>query len=167
MQLVKPSKNYAESWMNALTDFELENVSGFWNVPIKPKTIQEYIRRTENNAQGINLPDQWVPSTTYWLVDKSHFIGHIDIRHELNKRLEKRGGHIGYAVRPSERNKGYGKKILELGLEKAREIGLKKVMITCDLLNTGSRKIIEANGGVFESVIMDKGDPVRRYWIEL
>ncbi len=167
MQLVKPSKTYEKSWKNALKEFEDENVTGFWDVPTKPKNITEYIRRTENNAQGINLPDQWVPATTYWLIDKNHFIGHIDIRHELSKRLEKRGGHIGYAIRPSERNKGYGTKMLDLGLKKARSIGLKKVMVTCDLLNTGSRKIIEAKGGVLQDVITVKGEPIRRYWIEL
>ena len=51
---------------------------------------------------------------------------------------------------PSERKKGYGTLILKLALKKAREIGLKKVLLTCSDTNVGSRKIIEACGGIQE-----------------
>lgn len=41
-------------------------------------------------------------------------------------------------------------------------------MLTCDAENTGSRKIIERNSGVFESELYDDcGKAVLRYWIEV
>ena len=73
-------------------------------------------------------------------------------------------------IRPtSERNKGYGKKMLSLALPKAKALGLNRVLITCDETNLGSRKIIEENGGVYEDSV-SQGDglpPKRRYWIDL
>ena len=96
------------------------------------------------------------------------FIGWLDIRHSLTEHLREIGGHIGYAIRPSERGKGYGNKILELALPKAQELGIKDVLITCDADNTPSAKIIEKNGGVFENIkTTSDGVPKRRYWINL
>jgi predicted acetyltransferase len=79
------------------------------------------------------------------------------------------GGHIGYEIRPVKRRQGYGTEILRLGLEKARELGLRKVLVTSDEDNIGSRKIIEHNGGIFENAIEIEGDPVQklRYWIDI
>ena len=76
-------------------------------------------------------------------------------------------GHIGYEIRPSKRRQGYDTKILRLGLEKARELDLHRVLVTCDEDNIGSKKIIEHNGGMFENAIEIEGDTVKklRYWI--
>ena len=56
-------------------------------------------------------------------------------------------------IRPSKRNQGYGKKILQLALLKAKALGINKVLITCDETNIASKKIIEASDGVFENSI--------------
>ncbi len=150
MHLIEPSKKYEKSWKEALAEFEAEERRGFWNVPEKPTSIDEYIKRTEDHAKGKNIPDYWVPATTYWLVDEGKFVGHVNIRHKLNDQLEKIGGHIGYAIRPSARNKGYGMKILELALPKAKQLGLQKLLVTCDESNIASQKIIEKNRGKFQ-----------------
>jgi predicted acetyltransferase len=83
--------------------------------------------------------------------------------------LEKKGGHIGYYIRPSQRGKGYGNLILHLSLEKARELGLKRVLVTCDDNNDASLKTIENNGGKLVDKIKGEGSVVltRRYWIDL
>lgn len=167
MQLIKPTKKYEESWKNALAEFEAEERRGFWNVPEKPGDIDEYIQRTEDHSKGKNLPDYWVPATTYWLVDNGEFIGHINVRHKLNDHLEKEGGHIGYAIRPSARKKGYGMKILELVLPKAKELGLQKALVTCDESNVASKKIIERNKGQFQDKVPCEKEPKLRYWIKL
>jgi len=54
------------------------------------------------------------------------------------------------------RNKGYGKKILALGLLETEKIGLKSVLITCDIGNMASEKIIEYNGGKLENMVDDQ-----------
>ncbi len=79
------------------------------------------------------------------------------------------GGHIGYVIRPSKRRLGYGTVLLRLGLNKARERGLSRVLLTCGETNSASRKIIEANGGQFEDAVVVAGQTAKtlRYWISL
>lgn len=167
MQLIKPTKKYEKSWKEALAEFRTEKRKGFWNSLEEPTDINDYIRQTNDYEKGKNLHNNWVPSTTYWLVDDEKFIGHINIRHKLNDHLKECGGHIGYAIRPSARKKGYGTKILELTLPKAKELGLKKVLLTCDESNIASRKIIEKNNGKFQDKIPGEKEPKLRFWIDL
>lgn len=167
MRLVKPTKKYEKSWKEALQEFEVEEQRGFWNVPEKPTDLDEYIKRTKAHSKGKNLPDYWVPADTYWLIDKDQVVGHVNVRHKLTEKLKKVGGHIGYAIRPSARKKGYGRKILELALPKAKEVGLQKVLVTCDDSNVASQKIIERSKGQLQDIIEVDGEKVRRYWIEL
>src|SRR6478672_8120959 len=56
-------------------------------------------------------------------------------------------GHIGYAVVPWKRGRGYATLALGLLLPDARLEGLPYVEITTDETNVASRKVIEANGG--------------------
>ena len=48
-------------------------------------------------------------------------------------------------------------------------INLDKVLITCDDDNIASKRIIENNGGIFESKIFKEENKkeLRRYWITL
>ena len=88
---------------------------------------------------GINLPDSWVPDSTYWLVtDHNRIVGVVNIRHSLTEHLFNAGGHIGYGIRPSERRKGYATKLLALSLEKAKQLNITKALIVCDEVNTAS-----------------------------
>jgi len=85
----------------------------------------------------------------------------------VNDYLAKIGGNIGYYIRPSARKKGYGTKILELALIKAKQIGLQKILVTCDESNIASKKIIEKNKGQFQDKVISAGEPKLRYWIDL
>ena len=68
-----------------------------------------------------------------------------NLRHYLNDYLLTYGGHIGYSVRPAERQHGYATQMLRLTLEKAREHGIEKVRICCDHYNVASAKTIRAH----------------------
>ncbi len=61
--------------------------------------------------------------------------------------------HIYYEIAPAYRGKGCGREMLRLGFLEAKKIGLEEVIITCNEDNVASRKIIEANGGLFVSKI--------------
>ena len=88
------------------------------------------------------------------------------MRHHINHPiLGTWGGHIGYYVRPTERKKGYASEMLRLNLLNAKQLGIDKVLVTCDADNIGSEKTILANGGVFEKEILVDDCIMKRYWI--
>ncbi len=117
----------------------------------------------------MNLPEGRVAASEFWLIDKDEFIGRVSVRHMLNDCLFKIGGHIGYYIRISKRKKGYGKAILKLALQKAKQLGILKVLVTCDVGNTASQKVIEANCGVLENIVEtgENSPKKRRYWIKI
>lgn len=121
-------------------------------------------------AVGERLPLGFVPHSTYWLVrDGEEVVGVSNLRHELNERLRREGGHIGYGIRPSARGQGFGTEILRLTLRRAEELGLHRVLLVCDRDNEASARTILANGGVLESEesLSDGGGTMQRYWIDL
>src|SRR5699024_69328 len=100
--------------------------------------------------------------------NEKRIIGAVNIRHQLTEVLFNSGGHIGYGIRPTERRKGYATKLLSLSLEKAQELGIKKVLVVCDKTNLGSLKVIRNNNGIVASdFVEDDGNIVQRFWIEL
>ena len=109
-----------------------------------------------------------VPETLLWGVVDGQFAGKIGIRHELNESLRLEGGNIGYEVVPSYRQQGIASEMLRQALPIARELGLQRVLITCNDSNHGSSKVIEKNGGVLEKkATLSSGVLKRYYWISL
>lgn len=103
-----------------------------------------------------------MPCTYLWIVEGGTFLGSVAIRHELTDFLLNEGGHIGYSVRPSARRRGHAANALADALPIARELGITRVLLTCDEDNFASRGTIEKNGGVYE----DSRNGKRRYWID-
>ena len=103
----------------------------------------------------------WVPCTTLWWVDRTTYLGSIAIRHRLTPTLRDVGGHIGYDVRRSARRRGHATAMLAAALPAAHSLGIDPALVTCDDTNLWSRRVIEANGGVFE----DQRGPKLRYWV--
>ncbi len=167
MQLVKPSIDYKKEYLIALEEGSEDTGITRLAKPGKNHTFEDFIKQLNDYSKGVNLLPDHVRSTTLWLIDNNEFIGRVSIRHELNNKLLKTGGHIGYYIRRSKRGKGYGKQILALGLIEAKRLGISKALITCDDDNIASIKIIEQNGGVLENIIIQEaGKPkLRRYWI--
>ncbi len=129
--------------------------------------FKNYVNRLIGFSKGIGIPSTFVNHSTYWLVnDENKILGVSNVRHTLNERLLKEGGHIGYGIRPSERRKGYATEILKLSLEKAAEFGIKKVLVTCDKDNTGSSRSIIKNGGRLWREHMFEGRMKSCFWIE-
>lgn len=176
MELVLPSVEYKDSFISAVreakADTEFPRHNGWYHelsIADLEKDFASYVEKKKSHAEGKNLPEGYVPQTNFWLVDNGEYVGSVRVRHTMNEHLKHVGGHIGYNIRPSKRRHGYGGTILELALPKARELGIDRVLLTCDVTNTASRKIIEKNGGILENRIPnpETGIDKLRYWIAL
>jgi predicted acetyltransferase len=176
MELVLPSAHYKDSFIEAVREFRNDDDYTHRNKWYRSLSIPEleadfdaFVELELSHARGENIPEGYVPYTNYWLVEGGEYIGQATLRHQLNEHLLKIGGHIGYDIRPSKRRLGYGNTILELALVKAKERGIDRALVTSDVRNTASQKIIEKNGGVFEgqSFNPEMGHDVLRYWIDI
>ena len=103
-----------------------------------------------------------------WLVclHDGPLVGVFGLRLALNDYLAQYGGHIGYSIIPNARGHGYGTEALRLGIERARQLGMERLLVTCDAQNIASERIIQKNGGLLENTVRrPDGVEVRRYWI--
>lgn len=153
-KLIHPSKEYLESYLEACKEYKDKNIIDHFRDPDDFENWRHTIfERFENERNSINLKPGYVPSTTLWLVDDDEFIGSGNIRHFLNDDLKRYGGHIGYGIRVSKWNKGYGTYQLKLLLREASKLGINPALITCHSTNPASAKVMEKNGGKFIDMI--------------
>lgn len=173
LKLEEPNLSHEKQHQEMLEEFINEEEI------ITPRTMrkrphedyQQFLQRTRDRKQGINLPEQRVPGSLYFIIDKQgKIVGGVSVRHTLNKALERLGWHIGYWIRPSERKKWYATLALTLALRKCKELGIKKAMVICKKENIGSAKVIQKNGGILESEYICKENentPTQRRFITI
>lgn len=78
----------------------------------------------------------------------------VKLEEKLNEQLIIGDGHIGAGIRPSERCKGFGIKMVALAVEKCDKLGIKEVLVCCNKDNIASAKTIINNGGILENEII-------------
>jgi len=127
------------------------------------------LERLRKDRLGEDLPEGRVPHTMLYGFVDGQIIGRVSVRHCLNDWLRARGGHIGYAVAPGFRRRGYATAMFRQALDYCRSLGLDQVMITCDDDNVASWKILERAGAVLEETFFDAEDDAlaRRYGLTL
>lgn len=125
-----------------------QNDNGFHN-KVNGMSYKEFKRwlKKEYAVDNGKLEKWMVPQTSYWLYDNERPVGYGRIRHCLNDNLALTGGHIGYAIRKSERGKGYGNVILTLLLEECKKLNIETVQIGANIDNIPSNKIILKHNG--------------------
>ena len=130
LQLIKRCPEYAEGYKSYCQEAYDHNIVFFR--PSNPKYLTDdwfmstkdwYDRKEKGLVEGQPV------SFHYWVVDDGRFIGEFQLRTEFPPKVMLDIGSIGYAVRVSEWNKGYGTQILRRGLEIAKEHGMEKVLL--------------------------------------
>ena len=116
---VEPCEKYLQSYIEAYDEYKLNDVQTYAFDDARAYNI---FGKYDNYRHERNLKPNRVGSDCYCLVDeeRNYFIGEISIRHRLTDDPKCYGGHIGYSVRYSEWNKGYGTLMLRLALEKQK-----------------------------------------------
>jgi predicted acetyltransferase len=168
LALVEPSLIYKNALLDAVREF---HEAGEYSIDAEQlgAKFDDLIARLAAAKDPANAPPGELPYEDFWLIEEDTWIGKLTLRTTINDKYLHAGGHIGYEIRPSQRQQGYGTALLRLGLEKARERGLHRVLLTCDETNIASRKVIENNGGQLENAVEVEGQTVlkMRYWINL
>ena len=169
LELVRPEASRQVDWLAMAEEFGRDRIDGG---AVGSQTVEElrdpaafaaWVTMLLDHERDENVPTEMVASTTRWVAVDGRLVGFLSIRHELNDVLRELGGHIGYAIRPAERGKGYATAATALALAECRRLGIDQVLVTCDDDNVASARVIERNGGVLEDVRKGK----RRYWVEL
>lgn len=120
--------------------------------PIAGISFEEFrekaLPRIIRYSKGEGLPEGWVPETQYFLWDDDRIVGLFRLRHYLNDFLRQYHGHIGYAIKKSERGKGYGSKGLALLLKEGRDvIKEEEFYLSVHKDNLASQMVQKKNGG--------------------
>jgi predicted acetyltransferase len=167
-ELVTPDLRWHVSWAETVIEFTEDYPHGSGLPPEEHDVTREgcaafVTERLRGADPEATRPEGIVLCDYFWITDGEEVVGFLALRHELTPWLLDQGGHIGYSVRPSRRRQGHAARALALALIRAKELGLDRVLLTCDEDNLGSRRTIESAGGVYEDTRQDK----RRYWITI
>lgn len=161
MHLVVPSLAALDSYAEALRrDWSPDNVRGLEasreelaQIAADPAAFVASLDDREARGAPITLPDGTrvprLPGYRRWMWDGA-FCGSIGFRWQPGGEALPAHclGHIGYAVVPWRRGRGYATRALALLLPEARREGLRWVELTTDPDNPASQAVIARNGGV-------------------
>ena len=172
IKLVIPTEEYLDQvWAYRQECFEADSSMDGCGPLRRTESPAKWLEVVRSYADPATVPEGKVQATQFLAARESDgkVMAMIQVRHYFNEYLEKYAGHIGYSTRPSERRKGYAKEMLRLTLPFCKEIGLDRVLISCEPDNPGSRRTILANGGVYESTVHEPNEDIdlERYWITL
>ncbi|QQX82568.1 GNAT family N-acetyltransferase [Shewanella sp. KX20019] len=162
MQLISPSIKYKASYIDYIAELGAEERYPF-TLDFEHNHFSELLSKLKDYSNDVNLPENTVPSSTYWLVEDSVLVGVTNIRHFLNERIEYCGGHIGLGIRPTYRGKGLGNLLMKRSIEKLAAMGVSPIHIHCYKENTASAKVIVDNGGLLNSEFSESGKVIQRF----
>lgn len=129
------------------------NENGFMNI-VYGMSFEEYkqwLKEENDHHSGLNLPEGWIPYTTYFLYDNNTPVGIGRIRHGSNDYLQNviGAGEIGYGISKKYRGKGYGNILFQLLLKKCKDFGYDNITLYPHRNNDATIKIMLKNGGKF------------------
>ncbi|MBO5167442.1 MAG: GNAT family N-acetyltransferase [Lachnospiraceae bacterium] len=171
MKLVFPNISYKEKAIAYINEFYEHNSdingSGALDRFLNESTYEEWLKKVLADMDIANVEKPKVPAITYFYVreEDDKIIGMVNIRLALNDFLREEGGHIGYSIRPTERQKHYATDMLKEALKVCETIGIHEVLVTCDKSNIASAKVIQNCRGELDAEFYSAtfGEVIQRY----
>jgi predicted acetyltransferase len=164
MKLIKPNSRYQASYNAYVDELGDENRHPF-PLDFDHRDFPALLDKIRHYETSDDLPEPFVPSSTFWLVEGGEIIGMSNLRHRLNAVLKQSGGHIGLGIRPSKRGLGLGSRLLQMTIDQARLMDIGDVHVHCYAHNQASANMIKACGGVLDSSTEEGGHQVLRFVI--
>lgn len=129
----------------------LEVENGFSN-PAYNLSYEEYtewLQEVDKHSKNIDLPEGWIPYTTYVLYINHIPVGYGRVRHKSSEYLENiiGAGNLGYGISKEYRGKGYGDILFKELLKKCKDFGYKEIKLFPLKSNEATIKIMIKNGG--------------------
>lgn len=165
IKLIKLSKQYKKQFIDMMDEWTStkEKIIPYALTRINYQYFDIFI----NDIEEVETNKVKAPSQLFFCFDTKNnkMLGAVVIREKLNTDLLQRGGHIALGIRPSERNKGYGTLLVNLSINKCKELGINNILMVCDKQNIYSSKTIIKNNGILENEIKIENQIIQRYWI--
>jgi predicted acetyltransferase len=164
MELVAPAMEYLDSYRESgrrgwssetATEDEAAAAAELAEMDADPVAFVAALNDPTRGGRPVTLPDGTevprLPGIRRWMWD-GEYCGAISLRWQpgTTDLPPYCLGHIGYAVVPWKRQRGYATAALEQMLVLARDEGLPFVDIVTDADNTASQAVVRANGGLVE-----------------
>lgn len=165
-----PTLEDKDKWLKYYNEFLEDNINSDPLNYSRYKNYEDFLIGIGKEECLVKSTSKTIPTSSYLLIEDDRIIGHIFIHHFIDQNLLRDyEGNIGYAIRPQERNKGYGTIMLSLALEKCKDLNIPEVLITCSKDNIPSSKVIEKNNGkLLEEVFIPEEDTIlKKYKIIL
>ena len=174
-ELIPPDVRIARSFRTAMADlqqegrgapdddsavgYDLNQFGATWHTDAGfAQFVAELRSRGDDRTPA---PTGWTHVSSFWWVEGDEFLGSIRVRHEEVPAVLEEAGLIGYDVAPRARRQGHATAMVQAVLPFVASLGFDRALITCEVDNVASRRVIERNGGVFEGERNGK----LRYWV--
>lgn len=134
LTLIKPGKEYLESFLTLCRE-SFHSVHNTYLLR-DPERFEEWKNslfiRYEKDEQGIELPENFLPSVTFWVLYGEEVAGVVNIRKGLNDALKDYGGNAGFMLSSRFRGKKLSHILIPLVIAKTKEVGAGgEVLMTC------------------------------------
>jgi predicted acetyltransferase len=167
IELRKPRPDDEDAFLKARSSVPADNPT-FLRDYRQDMTYIDFLRLLEDHSAGRGTAADVAPSSFLLrsILDASLDALYSPHTHSTTRKV---AGHIGYASSSEFRNAVTRRKSFTRRSASAYdELGLDRVMVTCDDDNAASIRVIEKSGGIFQDTYQYAmlRRPKRRYWID-
>lgn len=150
--LIYPNEDMESDVIDFKNEFFENNekvINGSFKLDNEKYSYKEWLQVIKNNLDKDKYnPKFGLSHTLFAIKTDGTIVGIINLRNTITD-FYKDSGHIGYSVRPKERNRGYATEMLKQVIKIAKKEELKEVYLVCKKNNEASRKTIYRNFGIF------------------